>query len=81
LFTYKLFFLQDTRPEKEDELEVIECCGEMTFLGNLASRVFLHQKATVQEAEEVIYTYLHLHWKNCTTTCIRRHEMRKNTPT
>jgi len=50
-------FCQDSRPEKEDELEVIECCGEMTFLGNLASRVFLHQKATVQEAEEVIYTY------------------------
>ena len=57
MFTYKLCFLQDTRPEKEDELEVIECCGEMTFLGSLASRVFLHQKATVQEAEEVIYTH------------------------
>ena len=57
MFAYKLCFLQDTRPEKEDE--VIECCGEMTFLGNLASRVFLHQKATVQEAEEVIYTHIY----------------------
>jgi len=56
VFAYKLCFLQDTKPEKEDELEVIECCGEMTFLGSLASQVFLHQKATVQEAEEVIYT-------------------------
>jgi hypothetical protein len=60
VFTYKLCLLQDTRTEKEDELEVIECCGEMTFLGNLASRVFLHQKATVQDAEEVIYTHTYM---------------------
>jgi hypothetical protein len=54
------YFFQDTRPEKDDELEVTDCCGEMNFLGSLASRVFLHQKATVQEAEEVMcrHTYV-----------------------
>lgn len=45
---------QNTRPEKDNEMQIIECCGEMNFFGILASQVFLHQKATVQEAEQVI---------------------------
>ncbi|GFG31428.1 hypothetical protein Cfor_09276 [Coptotermes formosanus] len=65
-----LYIPCDSRPERDDELEVIDCCGEMNFLGNLASRVFLHQKATVQEAEEAVKqdivrslaSRLELHW-------------------
>jgi hypothetical protein len=52
---FQNFLLQNTGTEKDNEVQIIECCGEMNFLGILASRVFLHQKATVQEAEQVMY--------------------------
>jgi hypothetical protein len=55
-----IFFTQDTRTEKDCETQIIECSGEMNLLGSLASRVFLHQKATIQEAEQVIYGHRYL---------------------
>jgi hypothetical protein len=55
-----IFFTQDTRTEKDSEMQITECSGEMKFFGSLASRVFLHQKATVQEAEQVMYRHKYL---------------------
>lgn len=54
----------------DPDLQVVDCCGEMKFLGVLASRVFLHQRASVQEAvealkEDVIRSFasrLEMHW-------------------
>ncbi|XP_069669033.1 protein odr-4 homolog [Periplaneta americana] len=65
-----LYIPCDAKPEKDGEMQVLECCGEMNFLGNLASRVFLHQKATVLEAEQAVKqdivrslaSRLELHW-------------------
>jgi hypothetical protein len=53
------FFTQGTT-EKDCETQIIECSGEMNLLGSLASRVFLHHKATVQEAEQVMYKHRYL---------------------
>jgi hypothetical protein len=57
---FEFFSAQDTRTEKDCETQIIECSGEMNLLGSLASRVFLHQKATVQEAEQVMYKHRYL---------------------
>lgn len=38
---------------KDKELRVTECSAELNFTGALASRVFLHQKATMEEAVKV----------------------------
>ncbi|PNF15033.1 odr-4-like protein [Cryptotermes secundus] len=65
-----LYIPCDTRTEKASEMQIIECSGEMKFFGSLASRVFLHQKATVQEAERAVKqdivrslaSRLELHW-------------------
>ncbi|XP_071455239.1 protein odr-4 homolog [Hetaerina americana] len=48
----------------------IDCCGEVRLVGVLACRVFLHQKATVEEAEKAVktdimrslYSRLEMHW-------------------
>ncbi|XP_021934616.1 protein odr-4 homolog [Zootermopsis nevadensis] len=70
MLTVSLYIPCNTRTEKDNDMQIIECCGEMNFLGILASRVFLHQKATIQEAEQAVKqdivrslaSRLELHW-------------------
>ncbi|PSN52959.1 hypothetical protein C0J52_03625 [Blattella germanica] len=65
-----LYIPCDNNVQKNEDVKVVHCCGEMNFLGNLASRVFLHQKATVEEAVQAVKqdivrslaSRLELHW-------------------
>ncbi|GLH09052.1 Protein odr-4 homolog [Gryllus bimaculatus] len=65
-----LYIPCDIHVGKEQDLQIIDCCSEMKFLGVLASRVFLHQKATVEEAVQALKgdvirslaSRLEMHW-------------------
>ncbi|KAJ9574644.1 hypothetical protein L9F63_008176 [Diploptera punctata] len=69
-FNVSLYIPCDKTLEINEDIQVVDCCGEMNFLGNLASRVFLHQKSTVTEAVEAVKqdivrslaSRLELHW-------------------
>ncbi|XP_067000266.2 protein odr-4 homolog [Anabrus simplex] len=70
LLSASMYIPCDKQVDKETEMLVQECCGEMKFQGILASRVFLHQKASVQEAvqalkEDIVRSLasrLEMHW-------------------
>ncbi|KAG8225008.1 hypothetical protein J437_LFUL006019 [Ladona fulva] len=63
-------FLPCNKTESGGEVLMIDCCGEVRLVGVLACRVFLHQKATVEEAEKAVkadiirslYSRLEMHW-------------------
>lgn len=65
-----LYIPCDMDVKVEDELNVVEVVGEMKCTGILSSKVFLHQKATVEEAvkavkEDIIRSWaarLEMHW-------------------
>lgn len=65
-----LYIPCDMEVKAEDELNVVEVVGEMNCSGVLSSKVFLHQKARVEEAvkavkEDIIRSWaarLEMHW-------------------
>lgn len=65
-----LYIPCDTEIKNEDELNIVDVVGEMKCTGVLSSKVFLHQKATVEEAvkavkEDIIRSWaarLEMHW-------------------
>ncbi|RZF41642.1 hypothetical protein LSTR_LSTR008077 [Laodelphax striatellus] len=69
-FEVNLYFQNEEVPNISDSLQVVDTTGELRCVGSLSCRVYLHQKASVEEAvkaikEDIIRSLssrLEMHW-------------------